>query len=1793
MSINNLSLASIAGNSASATTDYNLQTTNLTWGSGGQAGTNANITAATITLTAAGNISKVYDASANISITSGNYSVSGLITGDTLTLSNLSTALFDNANVVNASSVSVNNLAMTGVAGNRASALSDYALQTTALNWGSGGQSGTNAFITPANLTITANSAVTQYGLGTNLTSVGYTTNGLVANQSVGGITLSSNGSAVSTNVGNYSITASNVSNNGSFNTTNYNVAYVDGNLQVTPANITVIANDQSRTYGGSNPTTGTVTLASGSTLYNGDTLGNASLASTATAISNVGSYNLTASAQTMSNGSAGNYNITYTNGTLTVNPANLTVTANSANLTYNGSQQSVSGFTGSGFVNNETIAVLTNVSAGAVGTNAGNYVSQANGTATNYNLTFVNGTLTINKAALTVAGNSVNTTYSGVAQNVSGFTVSGLQGTDTVATLTSISATGANGTNAGVYINAVTVGTEANYVLTGTNGTLNIAKALVTVSADNQTRLYGQSNPTLTQSMTGFVNGETALTANVAGSSAASTLATNLTGVGNYTIASSVGNLSAANYNFTAANGTLTINKAHLTVTADDQSRVYGSANPTFTQTITGFVNGENATSAVVTGAAVGSSAANATTNVGNYTIAGNTGSLAAANYDFAAANGTLTITKAQLSALGYKVYDGSSAIVGANLTVSGVNGETFAASGAATMTTKNVQTNQSLSSLNGLSLSGVNGSSLGNYELLNVANTSVTVVPLNVTIVAPNATKAYDGTTIQLATASDLTALSAQLVGGDRVSSAAITYSDKNAGANKTVTLNSVVISDDNAGANYRVSVADASGGVITKANLTVGVVNDLKFVTQSDQAGYGGVIYTGFVAGETASALTTGTITRTNAGVNLAGNYTGVLVASNWSASNYNISYQAGNYTIVPADVLAIKATNVTATYGTTPTYNLTAQYLHNGTIVTGLASSYNGTVSVIDGAGGAAYFTLNAINGSLSSSNNLQVGGYNLYASNLTIIGNNFNNLAVAGAITITPKSLNNNLGVQSITKVYDGSTSITAANLSFNQTLAGVLTNDAVGLIGSGSYADRNVGANKSVTLSMGLIGADASNYALTTNTLTDNVGTITQLSCVTYIGGNTSGNWSSASNWAGGAIPDGNNVAKVIIPANASVVYNSDQVGITGSNISNSGNIIFASANPFNLTNSISGGGTITQRGAGNLTISGNNSINGVVDIAGYNLTLASANAMGNATLVSTGGNLSFAPNVAVSSLTTSGNITLSNTANIANTFTANGYVNALGGINAGGNLIANNGISVTGATSVGGNVVVTGLASFSSNVTTGGDFTVNGSSTIGGFVNTTGNQNYNGNLTFLSSGTPSTANSAAVSNFYSSAGNISFNGTVSAGADSAASQRDLVVSALNGTVLFNDQVGQTIVTTQNGTVQNIPYQNYNNASISPYALDVHAQNIKVSGDISTFGAQQYTGSVVIGGNGSNGNIRLLLSMDPSIIVNGDINGNTAGQDSLVLAAVNLPNETSLPVISTGNIGLITPLANVKTIQGQQNTNTSGSLTPLVADISFPTGQLNLNGSVHTVGNQTYTANNISLNGANTLTSQNGTIEMITGSNGSLGGLANTTFALASGASLGSNLAALHPENIYHIPDPPPPAPPQVQNIAAQITQTNLADTKQSKVTLLAQNNQFNSILAVNMDRVQQTMQTMSSSYSDAAMSTGGVSVSMGDTVTRPGNAPLSDLVTRVDNSPVGGLPMSELLTKAGILPVGDGAVKGDGSPTSEGTSKPGGTQSSQGTKKAASTLVSDASDVNCTPTESNSCSSK
>ncbi|MDB5076133.1 MAG: hypothetical protein JWO42_2312, partial [Chloroflexi bacterium] len=97
-----------------------------------------------------------------------------------------------------------------------------------------------------------------------------------------------------------------------------------------------------------------------------------------------------------------------------------------------------------------------------------------------------------------------------------------------------------------------------------------------------------------------------------------------------------------------TTAPASLTIAKAPLTVTADAASRIYGAANPAFSATITGFVNGD--TSSVVSGGPSLTTSATTSSSVGSYAITPATGSLAAANYSFTFVNGTLTVNPAPL---------------------------------------------------------------------------------------------------------------------------------------------------------------------------------------------------------------------------------------------------------------------------------------------------------------------------------------------------------------------------------------------------------------------------------------------------------------------------------------------------------------------------------------------------------------------------------------------------------------------------------------------------------------------------------------------------------------------------------------------------------------------------------------------------------------------------------------------------------------------------------------------------------------------------------------------------------------------------------------------------------------------------------------------------------------------------------------------------------------------------------------------------------------------------------------
>jgi len=170
---------------------------------------------------------------------------------------------------------------------------------------------------------------------------------------------------------------------------------------------------------------------------------------------------------------------------------------------------------------------------------------------------------------------------------------------------------------------------------------TFSILPAVLTITADDKTRTYGQPNPPLTASVTGFVYGENSSV--IAGSPAFGTAAGPVSSVPGspYPITVSIGTLSAANYTFRFLNGSLTVNQAALTATADNKSRTSGAANPPLTISYSGFVNGENPS--VIDTPPTASTAATSESEAGTYPILLTGGS--DDNYSITLANGLLTV--------------------------------------------------------------------------------------------------------------------------------------------------------------------------------------------------------------------------------------------------------------------------------------------------------------------------------------------------------------------------------------------------------------------------------------------------------------------------------------------------------------------------------------------------------------------------------------------------------------------------------------------------------------------------------------------------------------------------------------------------------------------------------------------------------------------------------------------------------------------------------------------------------------------------------------------------------------------------------------------------------------------------------------------------------------------------------------------------------------------------------------------------------------------------------------------
>jgi subtilisin-like proprotein convertase family protein len=211
-----------------------------------------------------------------------------------------------------------------------------------------------------------------------------------------------------------------------------------------------------------------------------------------------------------------------------------------------------------------------------------------------------------------------------------------------------------------GAYTITASGAADANYTITHINGTLTVTTAPLTIIAVDKSKVYGAALPTLTASYAGFVNSDD--TNSLTTQATLSTTATASSPVGTYTIAAS--GAVGTNYSITHVSGSLIVTAGTITITADDKSKTYGQALPTFTAAYDGFVLGQSTNDLLSLPTLT--TIATATSNVGTYPITAS--GAASTNYTFTYVEGTLTITQSLTS--GAILSSANPALPGSNVT-------------------------------------------------------------------------------------------------------------------------------------------------------------------------------------------------------------------------------------------------------------------------------------------------------------------------------------------------------------------------------------------------------------------------------------------------------------------------------------------------------------------------------------------------------------------------------------------------------------------------------------------------------------------------------------------------------------------------------------------------------------------------------------------------------------------------------------------------------------------------------------------------------------------------------------------------------------------------------------------------------------------------------------------------------------------------------------------------------------------------------------------------------------------
>ncbi|MFD2826406.1 MBG domain-containing protein [Leeuwenhoekiella polynyae] len=681
--------------------------------------------------------------------------------------------------------------------------------------------------ITEKAITITADSKSKVYGATDPTLTYEITSGSLETDDELSG----SLSRATGETVGEYAI-ASTLANS------NYDITFVPADLTITEKAITITADAKSKIYGATDPA---LTYTVSPSLVGSDALTGSLLRATG---ETVGDY---AISSTLANG---NYDITFVPADFTITEKAITITADAKSKVYGAADPALTYEITSGSL--ETDDELSGSLSRATGETVGDYAIASTLANRNYDITFVTANLTITEKAITITADAKSKVYGATDPTLTYEITSGSLETDDEL---SGSLSRATGETVGEYAISSTLA-NANYNITFVPADLTITEKAITITADAKSKVYGATDPTLTYTVSPDLVGSDVLTGSLS-------RATGET-VGEYAISSTLVN---ANYNITFVPADLTITEKAITITADAKSKVYGSADPALTYTVSPDLVGSD----VLTG-----SLSRATgEKVGEYAISS---TLANANYNITFVPADLTITEKAITITA----DAKSKVYGATdpaLTYQISSGS--------------LETGDALIG----SLSRATGETVGEYAIASTlanANYDITFVPADFTITekaitvtadakskvygAADPALTYEITTGSLETDDDLSGSLSRTAGED---------------------VGEYAISSTLANANYDITFVPADFTITEKA-ITVTADSKTKVYGEVDPA----LTYKVSPALESGDALTGGLSRATGETVDE------YAISSTLANSNYDITF-------VPADLtITEKAITVTA-------------------------------------------------------------------------------------------------------------------------------------------------------------------------------------------------------------------------------------------------------------------------------------------------------------------------------------------------------------------------------------------------------------------------------------------------------------------------------------------------------------------------------------------------------------------------------------------------------------------------------------------------------------------------------------------------------------------------------------------------------------------------------------------------------------------------------------------------------------------------------------------------------------